>query len=339
VRQIVVADIGGTHARFALAALDGGQMTGMREPVILRTNDHDSFEAAWQEFGSRCGSPLPNELVIALAGAADGDEFKLTNNSWVLGPAELRRSLRLNELKIVNDFGAVAHAVATLEAGSFKHLCGPDQPLPPQGVITIIGPGTGLGVALLIRRADGSYDVVETEGGHIDFAPLDAVEDRILAELRTRFGRVSVERLVSGPGLLNIFEGSEQRSPAGRTDRELWTSALNGNDPLALAALERFCMCLGATAGDLALAHGAAAVVIGGGIGQRLAGYLPSSGFRERFIAKGRFSAALSNKPVKLITHPEPGLLGAAAAFARDHGHLRLNACSVPVTSRAAGFP
>jgi glucokinase len=156
VREIVVADIGGTHARFALAALDRGRVTAMREPVVLRTNDHKCFEAAGQEFGRRCGSPLPNDLAIAFAGAVDGDELKLTNSSWVLEPAELRLSLRLNSLNVLNDFGAVAHAVATLEAGSFKHLCGPEQPLPREGVITIIGPGTGLGVALLVRRANGS---------------------------------------------------------------------------------------------------------------------------------------------------------------------------------------
>jgi glucokinase len=319
VRQIVVADIGGTHARFALAVLDGGQVTGLREPVLLRTNNHDSFEAAWQEFGNRCASPLPNDLALAFAGPVGGHNLKLTNSSWVLRPEELRRSLRLNGLKIVNDFGAVAHAVAVLKADSFKHLCGPDKPLSPEGIITIIGPGTGLGVALLNRRADGSYEVIETEGGHIDFAPLDAVEDRILAELRTRFGRVSVERVVSGPGLLNIYEaGVASRSLAGRTDRELWNSALIGDDPLAVTALERFCMCLGAAAGDLALAHGASAVVIGGGIGQRLAEYLPSTRFHERFTAKGRFRDFLSNTPVKLLTHPEPGLFGAGAFFAFD---------------------
>jgi glucokinase len=173
-------------------------------------------------------------------------------------------------------FGAVAHAVATLEADSFDHLCGPDQPLPNEGVITIIGPGTDLGVALLLRRADASYEVIETEGGHIDFAPLDAVEDRILAELRTKFGRVSVERLVSVPGLLNIFEAAfKQPSSARQTDRQLWASALDGHDLSSVGALERFCMCLGATAGDLALAYGASAVLIGGGIGQRLARCLP----------------------------------------------------------------
>lgn len=148
------------------------------------------------------------------------------------------------------------------------------------------------------------------------------MEDRILAELRYRFGRVSVERLVSGPGLLNIYEAlgkMERRPTIHRNDRELWTSAVGGTDNLAAAALERFCLCLGAIAGDLALAHGASAVVIGGGIGRRLAGHLPSTNFRARFGAKGRFEGRLLQTPVKLIAYPEPGPLGAAAAFGSDH--------------------
>lgn len=319
-RQIVTADIGGTHARFALAVLGDGQVAELGTPAVLRTNDYPSFQAAWGEFGRRCGAELPRELAIAFAGPVSGDHLQLTNSSWAVSSDQLRRTLGLETLQIVNDFGAVAHAVAALDADSFTHLCGPDQSLAREGVITVLGPGTGLGVALLHRGADSSYEVIETEGGHIAFAPLDTVEDQILAELRAKFGRVSIERVVSGPGLLNIYEAlgaPEQRLPAMRSDREVWTAALEGTGTLAAAALERFCLCLGAVAGDLALTHGASGVVIGGGIGQRLAGYLQSSGFSHRFTAKGRFKQHLSETPVQLITHPEPGLLGAAAAFAR----------------------
>ena len=141
-------------------------------------------------------------------------------------------------------------------------------------------------------------------------------------QLRRNFRRVSVERIASGRGLWNVYEalGAIEGIPLTlRDDRELWTAALEGNDSLANAALDRFCLTLGSVAGDMALAQGAAAVVIAGGIGLRVADYLPASGFRDRFIAKGRFERRMDDMPVKLITYPEPGLFGAAAAFAREH--------------------
>jgi glucokinase len=229
--------------------------------------------------------------------------------------------LGIDRSLIVNDFAAVAHAVASLPQTDFQHLCGPDEPLPNAGVVTILGPGTGLGVAqLLLNGSD--YEVVATEGGHIDFAPLDDLEDKILSFLRTNFRRVSVERLISGRGLVNIMEalaGMEGRALPSRDEKSLWTAALEGSDSLATAALEHFCLTLGSVAGDLALAHGANAVVIGGGLGLRLADHLPRSGFRTRFVAKGRFESWMDKLPVKIITHPQPGLFGAAAAFAKAH--------------------
>ena len=316
---IVTADIGGTHARFALATIEGQKVAELGEAVTLRTSEHASFETAWQEFERRSGGALPTQLAMAVAGPVGGELLQLTNNPWVIRPALLRETLAAGGLTVVNDFGAVAHAVAALDNSAFQSLCGPDQPLPKDGVITILGPGTGLGVAALLRRRDGSYDVIETEGGHVDFAPIDALEDRILANLRKNFRRVSVERLISGRGLMNIYEalGAIEGHPlAIRDDQSLWAAALAGTDSLATAALDRFCLCLGAVAGDLALAQGAGAVVVGGGIGLRLADHLPASGFATRFIAKGRFERRMADLPVKLITHPQPGLFGAAAAFA-----------------------
>jgi len=321
-RQIAVADVGGTHARFALADIEGGRVLGLGEPVTLKTSEHGSFQLAWQEFGRRIDVPLPDELAIAFAGPVGGDLLKLTNNPWVIRPALIKERLGVDRYTIVNDFGAVAHAVATLGSGDFRHLCGPERPLPDEGVISVVGPGTGLGVAALLRRA-GTYEVIETEGGHIDFAPLDVLEDRILVELRRSFRRVSVERIASGRGLWNLYEALgaiEGKGLTFRDEKDLWTAALAGSDSLANAALDRLCLTLGAVAGDMALAQGAAAVVIAGGVGLRLADYLPRSGFRDRFIAKGRFERRMDEMPVKLITHPQPGLVGAAAAFAKEHG-------------------
>jgi glucokinase len=319
--RIAVADVGGTHARFALAEIDGGKVVGLDEPVTLKTAEHGSFQLAWQEFGRRKGIDLPTEMAMAFAGPVGGELLKLTNNPWVIRPALIKERLGVDRYTIVNDFGAVAYAVATLSADDFRHVCGPDRPLPDQGVISIVGPGTGLGVAAVLRKPD-HYEVIETEGGHVDFAPLDSLEDRILAELRRSFRRVSVERIASGRGLWNLYEALgtlEGQQLKFRDDKQLWAAALDGSDSLANAALDRLCLTLGAVAGDMALAQGAVGVVIAGGVGLRIADYLPQSGFRDRFIAKGRFERRMDEMPVKLITHPQPGLWGAAAAFAREH--------------------
>jgi len=321
-RQIAVADVGGTHARFALADIEGGTVVSLGEPETLKTAEYASFQTAWEEFGRRKQIDLPKELAIAFAGPVGGEMLKLTNNPWVIRPALIHERLGVDRYTIVNDFGAVGYAVATLGDEHFRHLCGPETALPAEGVISIVGPGTGLGVAALLKRA-GRYEVMETEGGHVDFAPLDSLEDKILTQLRRNFRRVSVERVAAGQGLWNLYEALgaiEGRNLTFHDDKELWAAALAGSDSLANAALDRLCLSLGAVAGDLALAQGANAVVIAGGVGLRLADYLPRSGFRDRFIAKGRFERRMDEMPVKLITHPQPGLFGAAAAFAKEHG-------------------
>jgi glucokinase len=321
-RQIAVADVGGTHARFALAQIDGARVSSLGEPVTLKTSEHGSFQLAWEEFGRRSGIALPNALAIAFAGPVGGELLKLTNNPWVIRPALIKERLQVDQYTIVNDFGAVAYAVATLGEDDFRHICGPLGALPKEGVTSIVGPGTGLGVAALLKTS-GGYDVIETEGGHIDFAPLDVLEDRILVELRRSFRRVSIERIASGRGLWNLYEALgaiEGQSLSFHDEKELWAAALAESDSLATAALDRLCLTLGAVAGDMALAQGANSVVIAGGVGLRLADYLPRSGFRDRFIAKGRFERRMDEMQVKLITHPQPGLFGAAAAFAKEHG-------------------
>ena len=319
--ELVVADVGGTHARFALAEVDGGRVTSLGEPVTLKSHEHASFQLAWEAFAAHLGRPLPPAASIAIAGPTQGDVLRMANNPWIIRPALIPEKLGATTYTIVNDFAAIAHAVAKLGPEYLQHLCGPDRPLPETGAITVLGPGTGLGVALL-HRANGRATVIETEGGHIDFAPLDALEDRILAHLRARYRRVSVERIVSGPGLANLYEalGAIENQPVQTgDDKALWTAALEGTDHLAAAALDRFCLALGALAGDLALVQGSFGVAIAGGVGLRVAEHLPSSGFAARFVAKGRFEARMADIPVKLVTHPQPGLYGAAAAFAEEH--------------------
>jgi glucokinase len=320
--DIVAVDIGGSHARFALANVEGGQVTRLDEAITLKTAEHASLQTAWECFSKELGHAPPRAAAIAVACPITGETLKLTNSPWTIRPATIGQGLGLDRLTLINDFGAVAHAVIRVGRDHLRHLCGPDVPLPEEGVISIVGPGSGLGTAYVLRR-DGRDHVIECEGGHMDYAPLDAIEDAILARLRPRFGHVSIERIVSGPGLANIYEALaaiEDKPARISDDKALWAAALSAADSLAAMALDRLCLILGSVAGNIALAHGAKAVVVAGGLGLRIADALPRSGFARRFTAKGRFEPMLSAIPVKLITHPQPGLFGAAAAFAAEHG-------------------
>jgi glucokinase len=299
-----------------------GQVLALSQVCTLQTADHASFQTAWEAFAEQIGQGLPKAVGIAVAGPVDGDVIKFTNNPWVLQPTQLPAQLQVDALSLVNDFGAVGHAVAQAGPEHFLHLCGPETGLPPDGTISVVGPGTGLGVSQ-VWRAGADYHVVATEGGHTDFAPLDAIEDEILSQLRKRYRRVSVERIVAGPGLVDIYQTLariEGRAIQQFDDKALWALGMSGEDSLATAAIERFCLSLGSVAGDIALTQGASAVVIAGGLGLRIKDVLLTSGFAERFRAKGRFEAMMARMPVKLITHPQPGLFGAAAAFCKEHG-------------------
>lgn len=317
---LVAIDIGGTHARFALAEVEGGRVTSLAEPITLRTAEHASFQTAWEAFAEKAGTALPPAVAIAIAGPVRGEAIRFTNNPWVIRPASLKAELHVDRFTLVNDFEAVGHAVAQADADDFARLCGPDVPLPATGTISVVGPGTGLGVAHVWRDGD-AYRVQATEGGHTDFAPLDSIEETILSRLRKKYRRVSVERVVSGPGIVEIYEtlaAIEGRPVHLREDKAIWQAGMSGEDSLAVAAMDRFCLSLGSAAGDIALAQGGSGVVIAGGLGQRIKDVLLKSGFADRFCAKGRFEAMMAAIPVKLITHPQPGLFGAAAAFARD---------------------
>lgn len=310
--SLVAVDIGGTHVRFALARVTSGRVE-VGDVTTYAVADHAGFDAALQAFAATQATVLPPAAAIAVACPVDGDVVRLTNNSWTID----RSALGFKHMTLLNDFEAVAHAVAALPQGAFEQLAGPDDALPVADVISVVGPGTGLGVAQIIRR-DGRPHVVATEGGHIGFAPTTALDDALVAMLRARHGRVSAERIVSGPGLRAIVEVLTG-APSPLDDAALWQAGLGGDGDEPRAAKE-FCRCLGAVAGDLALAHGADAVVIAGGLGLRLAGVLPASRFAAAFADKGRFADRMRSIPVKLVTHPQPGLYGAAAAFARKFG-------------------
>jgi glucokinase len=319
--ELVAVDIGGTHARFAIASVAGDGAVTLTEPVTLETSDHASLKTAWEAFEEQAGGSVPPRAAIAIAGPVTGETVRMTNNSWVIHTGALDEQLDIETAMVINDFAAVGHAVANAQPDQFVHICGPEAPLPDAGTVTVLGPGTGLGVAHF-HRFEGGYHLQATEGGHVDFAPVDKIDDLLLERLRKLHRRVSTERINSGPGIVPIYQilaAIEGRVIADLDDRAIWTLALEESDSLALAAMDRFCLNLGSVAGDYALAQGAKAVVLAGGLGYRLRDVLPRSGFADRFRFKGRFEALMASIPVKLITHPQPGLFGAAAAFAREH--------------------
>jgi glucokinase len=316
-KELVAIDVGGTHARFALASIGEDGAIALDEPVTLKTSDHAGLEGAWAEFGRLCGRKLPPGAAIAIAGPVTGDVVRMTNNSWVLRISELRENLGVEAVTVLNDFGAVAHAVARVPEDQLIPIAGPEGPLPERGTISVIGPGTGLGVAYIHRHAGGTF-VQATEGGHIGFAPQDELDDRVLHVLRERHGRVATERVNAGPGIALIYAalgGSELAD-----DRTIWERGIAREDELAGLAVDRFCGSLGSVVGDYALVHGASAVVLAGGLGLKLREILPRSPFAQAFQAKAQYREMMARMPVKLIVHPQPGLYGAAAAFHMEHG-------------------
>lgn len=319
--EVVAVDIGGTHARFAIAQVENGRVVSLGEVMKQKVAEHATFPLAWAAFGEQLGRPMPRAAAIALASPINDELIKLTNNPWIIRPPMIKDRLGVDNYTLINDFGAIGHAVGQLDGDAYVHLCGPDVPFPDHGSLTVCGPGTGLGVAQVFRARDG-YHVISTEGGHTDYASLDAIDDAIVRRLRPTYTRVSAERVCAGPGLVHIYETLAQiegKPVVHLDDARLWELALAGSDPLATAALDRFCVSLGGVAGDLALAHGPTGVVIAGGLGLRLKDRLVESGFAQRFVAKGRFQALMQTIPVKIITYPEPGLYGAAAAYAQEH--------------------
>ena len=317
----LVADIGGTNARFALTD-PRIEAPRLLEPRVLATGEFASLADAATRYLAVVGV-MPARAAFAVASPVADDAIKLTNRAWSFSRSALQRELGLQRLVVLNDFGAIARAIPLLGAGDLEPIQGdPAEPL--VGPVSVIGPGTGFGVALLIGDAVRGWEAIETEGGHAAFAPLDEEEHAIADWLDARYGRTSNERLLSGSGLAHIeavIAGlASGRMPEPRDallsePATIVAAALAGHDAVARRALARFCAVLGSVAGDTALLHGARTVMIAGGIVPRFVPFLRESGFRERFLAKGRFAPLLERVAVHVVTHPMPGLLGAAAAL------------------------
>ena len=320
----LLADIGGTNARFALAD------TQMRAPLIVdsvrqfEVADFPSLADAARHYldALPASGREPCSGVFAIAGRIDGDEARITNHPWVISRAATQQALGLDRLRLVNDFAAQAMAIELLTSDDLVAIGGVPW-MPPSTAsrtYAVLGPGTGLGVSALIVR-DAQYIALETEGGHVGFAAGTHEEAAILEHLSRHYGRVSNERLVSGGGLVNIHRAlSEIAGEAVLTLRpqDITTAAARG-DERCRRAVDVFCAVFGAIAGDLVLTLGAwDGVFLTGGLVPKLLADLQRSPFRQRFEAKGRFAAAMARVPTVAVVHPHAGLLGAAAFALQD---------------------
>ncbi|HEX5353263.1 MAG TPA: glucokinase [Rhodanobacteraceae bacterium] len=314
----LIGDIGGTNARFALTDLSASQPQILHEETFTDARFHSLRDAARHYLDATGAEPV--RAALAVASPIEDDEVTLTNRDWSFSRSGLRQALGLEDLQLINDFAAIAWAAPHLAPDDRIPVLG-TLVTPPEGPVTVIGAGTGLGVALLTGSSRQGWHVVPTEGGHASFAPTDDEERRIATWLGVRHGRVSNERLLSGHGLSNIdacLRGIEPVvAPALQSDsrrsKDVVDAALSG-EPDAAHALRRFCRIYGAVAGDAALLHGANTVMIAGGVVLHFLDFFRASEFMDTFTAKGRHTDYMRRMVVQVITHPNPGLLGAAVA-------------------------
>jgi glucokinase len=315
----LVADVGGTHIRFGIA-VGGPDEHSLNVHCVRRyaVRAHESISHAAQHYRSATpGIPASlSRAAVAVAGRVDADRVQLTNSGWSFSARALSESQRFKQLRIINDFEAVGHAVGALRGADLKPI-GPQRLALPmtQGVCAIVGVGTGLGVGGVVANG-GEFNVLATEGGHASFAPTSEVSIEVLRWLRKKFGRVSAERALSGAGLSNLY--SALSDIAGQhvpelSAAEITTRAGNGSDENCVEAVGLFCEILGSFAGDLALTLGAwQGVLVSGAMLAHFDRETLERRVRQGFEYKGRFTPAMRSVPVETISHPHVELLGAA---------------------------
>lgn len=304
---VLLGDIGATNARFAL--LTDGALGSVTWIEVAR---FPQFAEAVRDFlQAQARDTAVTDALFAVAGPVEDQRTVLTNRSWIIDGREIRQQFDLATVRIINDFEATAMSLPHLSEQDVRSLGG--WHAASGATMAALGPGSGLGVAGLV--ADGPrWIVVPSEGGHVTLSADSRREDAILEHLRQRFGHVSAERALSGPGLENLYEAiavldgidAPQRNAA-----EITNAALDGTCATSCAALDMFCAMLGGFAGNVALTYGArGGIYIAGGIAPRIVDFLAGSEFRQRFEQKGRFQAYLKVIPSHVIIHPATTFLG-----------------------------
>ena len=306
----LVGDVGGTNARLALCCLDDGAISQIK---TFSTAEHDSLETVIRIWLAQQSQAI-HSACIAIACPVTGDRIEMTNHHWAFSVREMQANLGLQHLAVINDFTAVSMAVPMLQP---EHLLqfGGRAPVRHKPV-AVYGAGTGLGVAHLIN-VEQRWVSLPGEGGHVDCAANSQQEEQVLAILRAELGHVSAERVLSGNGLVNLYRAIVQlagRKPENLQPKEVTERAVAGSCIDCQQALSLFCVMMGRFGGNLALNLGTfGGVYIAGGIVPRFLDFFQASDFRAAFEDKGRFKEYLRDIPVYLITHEQPGLLGAGA--------------------------
>jgi glucokinase len=311
---LLTADIGGTNARYALVDRRPGE-SGYRvsQARTLASADYDSVEQSLEAYLSGIDGPRPTRACLAVAGPVGEDRIKLTNLRWEFSVSELARAFGFEECRMVNDFSAFLAGVSELEPSQL-HTIKPGRAR-PGSIIAAVGPGTGLGIASM-TPGRACLCPMESEGGHVTFAPGNEQELAIAQVLMSRFGRVSMEQVLSGPGLVNLYEAQCTVSggkPAPRTPEQITAMGLSAEDPMCQETLRIFCGILGNFAGDVALMAGArGGVYIGGGMVRKFESVLMNGEFTKRFCDKGVMSDYVAEIPVYAVNSEITALLGAA---------------------------
>jgi len=306
---VLLGDIGATNARLGLFK------DGALGPVEwMAAAEYGQFFDAVEAFLVKRGRPAVTGAMLAVAGPVEANRARMTNRGWVIDGAELCAQFRLRRARILNDFEATAWSLPHLEPEDL-HRIGAGSAV-PDTPMAVLGPGSGLGVACYVPGAQGGI-VLASEGGHADLPGSSEREDRVIQHLRTRFGHVSCERAVSGPGLENLYDAiaaiGGQKLPQ-RDAAAITSAGLEGSCPISRAALDMFCALLGAVTGNIALTYGArGGVFIAGGIAPRILAYLERSEFRARFEDKGRMRPYLAAIPTSVIVHPDATFVGLQA--------------------------
>ncbi|MGC8731279.1 MAG: glucokinase [Halothiobacillaceae bacterium] len=310
----LLADIGGTNARFALQ--QDGRIGDIR---VLACADYPSLQEAMRAY-LRTTSTEVRHAAIGIANPVYTDHVRMTNHHWEFSTEALRREMGLETFLVMNDFAALALSLPYLPERELSRIGGGQAE--PRAARGVVGAGTGLGVGALVAAADGSWQAVAGEGGHVSFSPMDEEEVELWRFARARYGHVSAERLLQGRGLELIHEwvcASSRQAGAPLPAARITELGLNGADPACRRSLELYCRILGTVAANVALTVDArGGLYIGGGIFPRLGDFLAQSSFRARFEDKGRLSVLLARIPVLVIHSPWPALIGAGVGL-RQH--------------------
>jgi glucokinase len=311
---LLIGDIGGTNARFAVAYPD---KPGFSSELTLHCADYETAEKGIAAYLERSGNTTPEYICLAAAGPIMDDCVHLTNNHWVIDSRELKHNFPASDSRLLNDFEAIAYSIPRLGENDLAMVGQVASELDGKSEFTlgVIGPGTGLGIGGMLGREKGIYPIVG-EGSHAGFAPETDLQFKVLKQLHERYDRVSDERLISGPGLENIYWAIGRihgvrvtRIPAA----EIFSRVLTKDDAIAVESTQLFYEVLGQIAGNLALTLGAYdGIYLAGGILKRYPDLLKTSNFRSGFENKGHHRSLMERIPTVLILHPQPGLLGAS---------------------------